>query len=93
MINTPLAFSDQKRAEHHIFGEPGRMGTGWRAARDPKRRDISAAKPVPTTIAWKDAWFLRLWSRCSSLCWIYDHRRDEIAPPLPARSAIKSPRL
>ncbi|ELM17876.1 penicillin-binding protein 1a, partial [Salmonella enterica subsp. enterica serovar Enteritidis str. SE30663] len=40
VINTPLAFLIKSALNTNIFGEPGWMGTGWRAARDLKRRDI-----------------------------------------------------
>ncbi|MDE9590769.1 peptidoglycan glycosyltransferase/peptidoglycan DD-transpeptidase MrcA, partial [Xenorhabdus bovienii] len=40
VISTPLAFLIHDALNTNVFGEPGWMGTGWRAARDLKRRDI-----------------------------------------------------
>ncbi|MCS5872782.1 hypothetical protein LN650_03685 [Klebsiella pneumoniae subsp. pneumoniae] len=37
MINTPLAFLIKSALNSNIFGEPGWMGTGWRAGRDLQR--------------------------------------------------------
>ncbi len=48
VINTPLAFLIKSALNTNIFGEPGWMGTGWRAARD-LNVAISAAKPVRPT--------------------------------------------
>ncbi|MBC8953372.1 peptidoglycan glycosyltransferase/peptidoglycan DD-transpeptidase MrcA [Xenorhabdus sp. PB62.4] len=55
VINTPLAFLMRDAMNTNIFGEPGWMGTGWRAARDLKRRDIGGK--TGTTNSSKDAWF------------------------------------
>ncbi|MGG2377168.1 peptidoglycan glycosyltransferase/peptidoglycan DD-transpeptidase MrcA, partial [Salmonella enterica] len=55
VINTPLAFLIKSALNTNIFGEPGWMGTGWRAARDLKRRDIGGK--TGTTNSSKDAWF------------------------------------
>ncbi len=40
VINTPLAFLIKSALNTNIFGEPGWMGTGWRAGRDLQRHDI-----------------------------------------------------
>ncbi len=40
VINTPLSFLIKSALNSNIFGEPGWMGTGWRAGRDLKRNDI-----------------------------------------------------
>ncbi|RAP72734.1 penicillin binding transpeptidase domain protein [Candidatus Erwinia dacicola] len=40
VINTPLSFLIKSAMNSNIFGEPGWMGTGWRAGRDLKRNDI-----------------------------------------------------
>ncbi len=48
MINTPLAFLIKSALNSNIFGEPGWMGTGWRAGRDLQRHDIGG-KPGPPT--------------------------------------------
>lgn len=55
VISTPLAFLIHDALNTNIFGEPGWMGTGWRAARDLKRRDIGGK--TGTTNSSKDAWF------------------------------------
>ncbi|SUH13000.1 penicillin-binding protein 1A [Salmonella enterica subsp. enterica] len=48
VINTPLAFLIKSALNTNIFGEPGWMGTGWRA-RVTLNVAISAAKPVQPT--------------------------------------------
>lgn len=60
----------------NIFGEPGWMGTGWRAARDLKRRDIGGK--TGTTNSSKDAWFSGYGPGVVTSVWIGfdDHRRD-----------------
>jgi len=55
VINTPLAFLIKSALNSNIFGEPGWMGTGWRAGRDLKRNDIGGK--TGTTNSSKDAWF------------------------------------
>ncbi|MEQ2025767.1 peptidoglycan glycosyltransferase/peptidoglycan DD-transpeptidase MrcA [Xenorhabdus szentirmaii] len=55
VISTPLAFLIHDALNTNIFGEPGWMGTGWRASRDLKRRDIGGK--TGTTNSSKDAWF------------------------------------
>ena len=55
VINTPLAFLMHDALNSNIFGEPGWMGTAWRAGRDLKRRDIGGK--TGTTNSSKDAWF------------------------------------
>ncbi|REF26595.1 penicillin-binding protein 1A [Xenorhabdus cabanillasii] len=55
VISTPLAFLIHDALKTNIFGEPGWMGTGWRAARDLKRHDIGGK--TGTTNSSKDAWF------------------------------------
>ena len=55
VINTPLAFLIKSALNSNIFGEPGWMGTGWRACRDLKRNDIGGK--TGTTNSSKDAWF------------------------------------
>jgi membrane carboxypeptidase/penicillin-binding protein len=46
VINTPLSFLIKSALNSNIFGEPGWMGTGWRAA---TRCMTSAVKPGPPT--------------------------------------------
>ncbi|MCR8526507.1 peptidoglycan glycosyltransferase/peptidoglycan DD-transpeptidase MrcA, partial [Escherichia coli] len=55
VINTPLSFLIKSALNSNIFGEPGWMGTGWRASRDLKRNDIGGK--TGTTNSSKDAWF------------------------------------
>ncbi|MDR5617413.1 peptidoglycan glycosyltransferase/peptidoglycan DD-transpeptidase MrcA [Arsenophonus sp.] len=54
VISTPLAFLISNAMMTNIYGEPGWMGTGWRA-RDFKRKDIGGK--TGTTNSSKDAWF------------------------------------
>ncbi|EHL6592915.1 peptidoglycan glycosyltransferase/peptidoglycan DD-transpeptidase MrcA [Salmonella enterica] len=76
VINTPLAFLIKSALNTNIFGEPGWMGTGWRAARDLKRRDIGGK--TGTTNNSKDAWFSGYGPGVVTSVWIGfdDHRRD-----------------
>ncbi|EBO3250883.1 peptidoglycan glycosyltransferase/peptidoglycan DD-transpeptidase MrcA, partial [Salmonella enterica subsp. enterica serovar Tennessee] len=76
VINTPLAFLIKSALNTNIFGEPGWMGTGWRAARDLKRRDIGGK--TGTTNSSKDAWFSGYGPGVVTSVWIGfdDHRRD-----------------
>lgn len=53
VINTPLAFLIKSALNSNIFGEPGWMGTGWRAGRDLQRHDIGGK--TGTTNSSKDA--------------------------------------
>ncbi|WP_273876578.1 hypothetical protein, partial [Serratia marcescens] len=55
VISTPLAFLIHDALNSNIFGEPGWMGTAWRAGRDLKRHDIGGK--TGTTNSSKDAWF------------------------------------
>ena len=55
VINTPLSFLIKSALNSNVFGEPGWMGTGWRAGRDLKRNDIGGK--TGTTNSSKDAWF------------------------------------
>ena len=55
VINTPLAFLIKSALNSNIFGEPGWMGTGWRAGRDLQRHDIGGK--TGTTNSSKDARF------------------------------------
>lgn len=55
VINTPLTFLIKSALNSNIFGEPGWMGTGWRAGRDLKRNDIGGK--TGTTNSSKDARF------------------------------------
>ena len=55
VISTPLSFLISDALNSNIFGEPGWMGTGWRAGRDLKRHDIGGK--TGTTNSSKDAWF------------------------------------
>ncbi|CDH05351.1 bifunctional penicillin-binding protein 1a: transglycosylase (N-terminal); transpeptidase (C-terminal) [Xenorhabdus bovienii str. oregonense] len=55
VISTPLAFLIHDALNTNVFGEPGWMATGWRSARDLKRRDIGGK--TGTTNGSKDAWF------------------------------------
>lgn len=76
VINTPLAFLMQDALNSNIFGEPGWMGTGWRAGRDLKRQDIGGK--TGTTNSSKDAWFSGYGPDTVTSVWIGfdDHRRD-----------------
>ncbi|QKJ85300.1 Penicillin-binding protein 1A [Paramixta manurensis] len=76
VINTPLSFLIKSALNSNIFGEPGWMGTGWRASRDLKRNDIGGK--TGTTNSSKDAWFSGYGPGVVTSVWIGfdDHRRD-----------------
>lgn len=76
VINTPLAFLIKSALNTNIFGEPGWMGTGWRAGRDLQRHDIGGK--TGTTNSSKDAWFSGYGPGVVTSVWIGfdDHRRD-----------------
>ncbi|MFD1800796.1 peptidoglycan glycosyltransferase/peptidoglycan DD-transpeptidase MrcA [Mixta tenebrionis] len=76
VINTPLSFLIKSALNSNIFGEPGWMGTGWRAGRDLKRNDIGGK--TGTTNSSKDAWFSGYGPGVVTTVWIGfdDHRRD-----------------
>ncbi|NDJ56037.1 peptidoglycan glycosyltransferase/peptidoglycan DD-transpeptidase MrcA [Enterobacteriaceae bacterium 4M9] len=76
VINTPLAFLIKSALNTNIYGEPGWQGTGWRAARDLKRRDIGGK--TGTTNSSKDAWFSGFGPGVVTSVWIGfdDHRRN-----------------
>ncbi|ATF90723.1 carboxypeptidase/penicillin-binding protein 1A [Cedecea neteri] len=76
VINTPLAFLIKSALNSNIYGEPGWQGTGWRAGRDLKRRDIGGK--TGTTNSSKDAWFSGYGPGVVTSVWIGfdDHRRD-----------------
>ncbi|TGD07545.1 hypothetical protein C9F10_31365, partial [Salmonella enterica subsp. enterica serovar Poona] len=76
----PLAFLIKSALNTNIFGEPGWMGTGWRAARDLKRRDIGGK--TGTTNSSKDAWFYGYGPRVVPSVWIsFARRRREFGRP------------
>ncbi|WP_036768193.1 peptidoglycan glycosyltransferase/peptidoglycan DD-transpeptidase MrcA [Photorhabdus australis] len=76
VISTPLAFLIHDALNSNIFGEPGWTGTGWRASRDLKRRDIGGK--TGTTNSSKDAWFSGYGPDIVTTVWIGfdDHRRS-----------------
>ena len=76
VINTPLSFLIKSALNSNIFGEPGWMGTGWRASRDLKRNDIGGK--TGTTNNSKDAWFSGYGPGVVTSVWIGfdDARRD-----------------
>ncbi|WP_387467580.1 peptidoglycan glycosyltransferase/peptidoglycan DD-transpeptidase MrcA [Photorhabdus sp. RM323S] len=76
VISTPLAFLIHDALNTNIFGEPGWSGTGWRASRDLKRRDIGGK--TGTTNSSKDAWFSGYGPDIVTTVWIGfdDHRRS-----------------
>lgn len=76
VISTPLAFLIKSALNTNIFGEPGWMGTGWRAGRDLQRHDIGGK--TGTTNSSKDAWFSGYGPGVVTAVWIGfdDHRRD-----------------
>ncbi|MBS0968090.1 carboxypeptidase/penicillin-binding protein 1A [Chimaeribacter arupi] len=76
VISTPLAFLMHDALNSNIFGEPGWMGTGWRAGRELKRHDIGGK--TGTTNNSKDAWFSGYGPDTVTSVWIGfdDHRRD-----------------
>lgn len=76
VVNTPLAFLIKSALNSNVYGEPGWQGTGWRAGRDLKRRDIGGK--TGTTNSSKDAWFSGYGPGVVTSVWIGfdDHRRD-----------------
>ena len=76
VINTPLSFLIKSALNSNVFGEPGWMGTGWRAGRDLKRNDIGGK--TGTTNSSKDAWFSGYGPGVVTSVWIGfdDARRD-----------------
>ncbi|NDL64474.1 peptidoglycan glycosyltransferase/peptidoglycan DD-transpeptidase MrcA [Acerihabitans arboris] len=76
VISTPLAFLIHDALNSNIFGEPGWMGTGWRAGKDLKRHDIGGK--TGTTNDSKDAWFSGYGPQTVTTVWIGfdDHRRN-----------------
>ncbi|EJF30999.1 MULTISPECIES: peptidoglycan glycosyltransferase/peptidoglycan DD-transpeptidase MrcA [Enterobacteriaceae] len=76
VINTPLSFLIKSALNSNIYGEPGWQGTGWRAGRDLKRKDIGGK--TGTTNSSKDAWFSGYGPGVVTSVWIGfdDHRRD-----------------
>jgi len=76
VISTPLSFLIRDALNTNIFGEPGWMGTGWRAGRDLKRHDIGGK--TGTTNSSKDAWFSGYGPETVTSVWIGfdDHRRN-----------------
>ena len=60
----------------NVFGEPGWMGTGWRAGKVLQRHDIGGK--TGTTNNSKDAWFSGYGPNIVTSIWIGfdDHRRD-----------------
>jgi len=76
VINTPLSFLIKSALNSNVFGEPGWMGTGWRASRDLKRNDIGGK--TGTTNSSKDAWFSGYGPDVVTSVWIGfdDARRD-----------------
>lgn len=76
VISTPLAFLMHDALNSNVFGEPGWMGTAWRAGRDLKRHDIGGK--TGTTNGSKDAWFSGYGPDTVTSVWIGfdDHRRN-----------------
>jgi len=76
VISTQLSFLIHDALNSNIFGEPGWMGTAWRAGRDLKRHDIGGK--TGTTNSSKDAWFSGYGPGYVTSVYIGfdDHRRD-----------------
>ncbi|KAA8996375.1 peptidoglycan glycosyltransferase/peptidoglycan DD-transpeptidase MrcA [Affinibrenneria salicis] len=75
VISTPLSFLIKDALNSNVFGEPGWMGTGWRAGKVLQRRDIGGK--TGTTNSSKDAWFSGYGPDIVTSVWIGfdDHRR------------------
>lgn len=77
VISSSLAFLMYDALNSNVYGEPGGgwLGTGWRAARDLKRKDIGGK--TGTTNSSKDAWFAGYGANLVTAVWIGfdDHRR------------------
>ena len=76
VISTQLSFLIHDALNSNVFGEPGWMGTAWRAGRDLKRHDIGGK--TGTTNSSKDAWFSGYGPGIVTSVYIGfdDHRRD-----------------
>ncbi|MCG8709680.1 peptidoglycan glycosyltransferase/peptidoglycan DD-transpeptidase MrcA [Brenneria sp. 4F2] len=76
VISTPLSFLIKNALNSNIFGEPGWMGTGWRAGKVLNRHDIGGK--TGTTNNSKDAWFSGYGPNLVTSVWFGfdDHRRD-----------------
>ena len=68
VINTPLAFLIKSALNSNIFGEPGWMGTGWRAGRDLQRHDIGGK--TGTTNNNVDTWFAGIDGSQVTITWV-----------------------
>lgn len=63
-----MAFLIKDAMNSNIYGEPGWSGTGWRAMRDIKRRDLGGK--TGTTNSSKDAWFVGYGPDIVAAVWI-----------------------
>ena len=68
VINTPLSFLIKSALNSNIFGEPGWMGTGWRAGRDLQRHDIGGK--TGTTNNNVDTWFAGIDGSQVTITWV-----------------------
>lgn len=77
VINSQLSFLMKSALNSNITGEPGWMGTGWRAAKDLKRNDIGGK--TGTTNSSRDAWFSGYGADISTTVWIgFDNPRFDL---------------
>lgn len=77
VINTPLAFLIKSALNSAVLGEPGWMGTGWRAVRELKRHDIGGK--TGTTNSSRDAWFSGFGPHIVTTVWIgFDDARRNL---------------
>lgn len=68
VVSTDVAFLIKDAMNSNIYGEPGWSGTGWRAMRDIKRRDLGGK--TGTTNSSKDAWFVGYGPDIVAAVWI-----------------------
>ncbi|HGY2834938.1 TPA: peptidoglycan glycosyltransferase/peptidoglycan DD-transpeptidase MrcA [Morganella morganii] len=68
VVSTQVAFLIKDAMNSNIYGEPGWSGTGWRAMRDIKRRDLGGK--TGTTNSSKDAWFVGYGPDIVAAVWI-----------------------
>lgn len=67
VISTQLSFLIKSAMNSNIYGEPGWMGTAWRAGRDIQRNDIGGK--TGTTNNSKDAWFSGFGPNIATTVW------------------------
>ena len=79
VVSTQVAFLIKDAMNSNIYGEPGWSGTGWRAMRDIKRRDLGGK--TGTTNSSKDARFVGYGPDIVAVVWIgFDENARDLRP-------------